>query len=222
MGGQTRMVIRGAYDSGAKQVLAAATMEPTTGRFWFSAKRDGAWLNRFDYESGQWLSEDGLLLHVNQQGLQKGAVLVDVNHAFAREKGKRSVLYADGRRALSSGIEAAGAKESTFYTNGGHFALSATGRPTLVGNITTAIGGPFDVIGLLHVVEAGGVARCYNIETNPTTGNRKLDSGQMFNHDTEVVDCHDIEAADMVIAANNGDNLERLEEILSKAVEFRQ
>ena len=27
----------------------------------------------------------------------------------------------------------------------------------LLGNITTAIGGPFDIAGLLHVIEAGGV-----------------------------------------------------------------
>ena len=209
MGGATPTVILGAYDTGSKQVLTAATMETTTGRFWFSAKGRGAWLNRFDYESGKWTSEDGRRLHVNQQGLQKGAVLVDVNHAFAREDGKRPVLYADGRRALTSWIEAAGSKESTFYTNGGHYALSATGRPTLVGNITTAIGGPYDVIGLLHVIEAGGSAQAYRIEE--VEGSRVL---QPIGHD--------IEAADLVIAANSKDNVQRLEDILRVAVKYRQ
>lgn len=207
IGGPTPTIILGAYDSSQKQVLAVATMEPITGRFWFSAKDEGAWLNKFDYHAEKWTSEDGKQIQVNDHERLKGShVLVDVNHAFSRLSGTKPILTANGRRTLTSELEAAGAKETTFYTNGGHYALVATGRPTLVGNITTAIGGPFDVAGLLHVIEAGGVAQCYDILEGAPRLLRQLEHSQ------------DIEAADIVIAANKAETLKTLERVVSTGV----
>lgn len=41
IGGATPTIILAAYDSIAKEVLACSTMEPSTGRFWFSSKGKG-------------------------------------------------------------------------------------------------------------------------------------------------------------------------------------
>ena len=181
-------------------------MEPSTGRFWFSSKANGAFLNRYDYNTGKFDSEDGRQIHVNnREGLNGSHVLVDVDHGFERttlEGKKKQILYPKERRELYRSIEAEGGKVASFYTNGGHFALTSMGNPTVIGNITTAIGGPFDIAGIRHVLEAGGEAQCYEITE------RKLYA---------LSDSQDIEAADMVIAANNKNNLKKLEEILKNA-----
>jgi fructose-1,6-bisphosphatase/inositol monophosphatase family enzyme len=210
MGAPTPSVILAAYDSVKKQVLAVGTMEPTTGRLWFSANGEGAWLNRFDYQTEKWLSTDGEPIRVNQQDIQGSHVLVDVSHPFSRLGGTKPILYTGGCRALTTSLESKGAKVASFYTNGGHYALVASGRPTLVGNITTAIGGPFDVAGLLHVVEAGGVAQCYEISNKDGLRNLQW-----------LSKTQDIELADIVIAANNPQNLEHLKTATQVAVGYR-
>ncbi len=205
IGGATPTIILAAYDSLAKEVLACSTMEPSTGRFWFSSRGNGAYLKRFDYHKSKFDSQDGRQIRVNNQGLNGSHVLIDVDHGFERttlQGKKRSILTSEGRRELSRRIESEAGKVASFYTNGGHYAYVATGRPTLIGCITTAVGGPFDIAGLRHVLESGGVAKCYIISSE-----RELFyKGQ------------DIESADMVIAANNEANLNILEKILKDAV----
>ena len=207
MGGATPTIILAAYDSLAKEVLACSTMEPSTGRFWFSSKGDGAFLKKFDYNSGRFDSADGRQIRVNDRvDLSGSHVLVDVDHGFERTtlKGeKRKILSSEGRREISRAIEHIDGKVASFYTNGGHYAYVAMGHPTLIGCVTTAIGGPFDVAGLRHVIESGGEAGCYEIREE-----REL----------YALECaQDIESADVVIAANNKGNLEKLEGILKNA-----
>lgn len=43
-------------------------------------------------------------------------------------------------------------------SNGRHLALVAGGKGGVVGSVTTAVGGPWDVAGALLVMEAGGAA----------------------------------------------------------------
>lgn len=204
IGGPTPTVILGAYNSKLKKVLACATMEPSTGRFWFSSLGDGAFLNRFDYENKKWESEDGKQIHVNNASIKGGHILVDVTHPFKRLGGEREIYTKEGRRELTNILETLGAKEASFYTNGGHYALVATGRPSLVGNITTAIGGPFDIAGLRHVLEAGGSAGCYRIEKN-----------RNIKYLGE-----DIENADIVISANNHNTFKILESAVANSIHF--
>jgi fructose-1,6-bisphosphatase/inositol monophosphatase family enzyme len=206
VGGPTPTVILGAYDSKEKEVLACGTMEPSTGRAWFSAKGEGAWTNVFDYSTKKWKHENGLPIKVNNHKIKDNSiVLVDVTHPFKRKTkdGLREILTKQGRRTLSDELENAGAKEATFYSNGSHYSLTAQGRPLLVGNITTAIGGPFDIAGLLHVNEAGGESNCYNISPS-----RELIQTQG----------QDIQNCDLVIAANNLENILTLENALGKAI----
>ncbi|MEK6840538.1 MAG: inositol monophosphatase family protein [Nanoarchaeota archaeon] len=207
MGGATPTIILAAYDALVKEVLACSTMEPSTGRFWFSSKGNGAFLKRFDYQTQRFDSQEGRQIRVNdKEGLKGSHVLVDVDHGFEREAlngEKRQILLPEGRRGLSRSIESSGGKVASFYTNGGHYAYVATGRPTLVGCVTTAIGGPFDVAGLRHVIEAGGIARCYEIV------DRKL-SSQGYQE-------QNIESADIVIATNNDRNFNALKEIVGSA-----
>ncbi|MDP3986951.1 MAG: inositol monophosphatase family protein [Nanoarchaeota archaeon] len=207
MGGATPTIILAAYDSSRKEILACSTMEPSTGRFWFSSIEGGTLLKRFDYDSENFDSEEGRPLSVNsKEGLNGSHVLIDVDHGFERKtiyEEKRQILTSEGRRGISRAIEGTGGKIASFYTNGGHYAYVATGRPTLVGCITTAIGGPFDVAGLRHVLEAGGAAQCYRINEE-----RNL----------LAINSQDIEEADIVIATNNIGNLSALEDITKQSV----
>src|SRR3989344_1071190 len=166
IGGSTPTVILAAYDQEKKKVLACATMEPITGKFFISIAGEGAYLERFDYTKKEW----------------------------------------QGKRKLTSSIEKLGAKEANFFTNGGNYALTALGNPTVIGNITTAIGGPFDIAGILHVLEAGGAIECYKIvdETRDL-----IPIGE------------DIEAADITIAANSPENLFKLKEIIKESVYYK-
>jgi fructose-1,6-bisphosphatase/inositol monophosphatase family enzyme len=208
IGGPTPTVILGAYDSTKKQILAAATMEPTTGRFWYSAKDKGAKLSVWDYSKERWDSEEGQPLKVNSQDIaDNGIVLVDISHPFSRLGGTREILTQKGRRQLANLIEDTGNVEMSSCTNGGHYALVASGGPKLAGNITTAIGGPFDIIGLIHVIEAGGVGDCLRIKGE--NSNRTIRSiGQ------------DIENADLVIATNNLKNYKTLRELVDTSIKF--
>lgn len=213
IGGPTPTIILGAYDSRNKNILAVATMEPVTGRFWFSAAGQGAWINRFNYNSESFDSVDGTSIKVNQGRVEGSHILVDVSHPFARKTKEgvlRQILYKQGRRELTNSIEDVGAKEASFYTNGGHYALVATGRPTIVGNITTAIGGPFDIAGLIHVIEAGGQGCCYQILEGEERKLKRLENPL------------DIENADLAIAANNELTLETLEEIVARGIALRR
>ena len=211
IGGATPTIILAAYDSREMEILACSTLEPSTGRFWFSSKGNGAYLKTFDYASERFDSQDGRQIHVNgKEGLKGSHVLVDIDHGFERtavDGEKRRVLFPEGRRAISRSIETAGGKTASFYTNGGHYAYVATGNPTLIGNITTAIGGPFDIAGMLHVTEAGGVSNCYRIYRDARRANF-----------LGYIDCREnIELADSAIAANNESNLKKLERILLDA-----
>jgi len=207
LGGVSSCVGLSVYDSKKKQVLAAATMEPISGRFWSSLREGGTWLSRYDYHTQEWTEE--AKISVNQDGLRGSSVLVDTSRPFKKrfEDGqKKMILSQDGRRSLTSGLENAGLKEMTFNTNCGHYAYLSLGSPSLIGVITTAIGGPFDIGGILHVNEAGGISQCYQIE-----GER--------DRSLELISGEDIENADMVIAANNESNLRALEKIVAEAIE---
>lgn len=216
MGWPTPTQILDAFDFTSRRILACATMEPMTGRFWFYSLGNGTFLKSYDYNSKKFDSEEGRPLKVNNQGINGAHVLVDVDHAFERilrpllkggNKEMRRVLYAEGRREISRGIEALGAKPASRYTNGGHYADVATGRPTVGACMTTAVGGPFDVAGLGHVLGAGGVGQCYGIKE--VDGRREIYSvGE------------DIRKADIAIAANMPETLALLEGIARKAVEY--
>lgn len=247
-GGITSTTILSAYDHINKTVLAVATMEPISGRFWYSAKGEGAHLSVFNYQTNSWEVADpnkglrpleegelGKKLQVNPLAdLDKGGAhfFVDVDHNFTRESiwgQKRQALTKEGRRHISRGIDASGNKTTSFYTNGLHFALTAMGNPTVAGNFTSAIGGPFDVAGTRHVLEAGGVIQCYTVY-DTTTGDHGFGETQKesetFNPETKAIisfgdGIEEIEKADFVIAANNHENLTHLERILSEAIKVQ-
>ncbi len=205
IGAPNPTVILGAFDRVSKKVLAAATMEPVSGRFWLSVRGQGTKYRLFNYDRGKWEGSEETCA-VNKQDLRGSLVTVDISHPFNRTvRGtgeKRMCLQQEERRRLTTLLENAGVKESCMNSNGASYAILSLGRPTFAGHITTAIGGPYDVVGLLHVLEAGGDASCYVVSQEKS--GRKL--GRLSTED--------IETADMVIAANKPENLDRLEEIL--------
>lgn len=198
LGGLAQTVILGAYDSAQKIVLAAATMEPISGRFWFSARGEGTEQSIFDYSRGTGWGTLNRKLKVNDYKLSdRGCIFTETNSPY-----KDNMTLA-GRLKLSEEIQKAGGKESSLLGNGIHYALVASGRPTLIGVITTARGGPQDLSGILHVKESGGVVQCYNIKEKAL-----YPLGE------------DIESARVAIGANNTNTLNKLEKALSLAVSY--
>jgi hypothetical protein len=202
----TPTVILGVYDSVQKKILAAATMEPSTGTFCYSARGEGSFSNKWNYDRKKWKKSEDKRLEVNkkQETLKGSKVLVDLTHPFPP---KNPTLIQRGRRELTTLLENSGSIEVGQLTNGGHYMRVAEGGPTLAGCITTAIGGPFDIVGLLHVTEAGGFGQCYEILRG-----RERELSELSPQD--------IEHADIAIAANNANNLRALEEIVRTAVRY--
>ncbi len=80
-------------------------------------------------------------------------------------------------------------------SNGLHQALVANGGERLVGSITLAMGGPWDVCGVRLVLNAGGVARAFE----------RTSAGALREQDPL-----DPEAYDMLITGNNKDTADFL------------
>jgi fructose-1,6-bisphosphatase/inositol monophosphatase family enzyme len=209
VGGSTPTIILAAYDNLAKEFIAVSTMEPSTGRFWFSAKGEGAWEYVYDYAASKWKS-GRTRMQVNKQQIGDGAiVLVDLSFPFKRsmpDGSKKWMLMSKGRGQFSDAVQSMGMKEYSFQTNGVHYALTALGRPQLVANISTAMGGPYDVAGMLHVQEAGGYIASLRVEE--TGKKRKL----------VVMKDHDMAKAEMCIAANSKKTFDKLFAAMDVAV----
>ena len=210
MGGVTSTNILGLWDSKNKEILAVSTMEPMSGRFWHSTKGKGTYLSVYDYTTGEF--DEGRQLHVSDQEFSGSRVFIDATEGFARKvRGtgeKRQVFYNQGRRELTNLLQANGANEISFFSNGSHYAVVSLGRPLTAVCITSAIGGPYDITGMLHVIESGGVAQCYGIREEG--GKRGIyEMGQ------------NIKDADLAVAANTQKNLDMVAGILNKAANYR-
>lgn len=208
LGNLSSTVLLSAYDKTTARFIASATMEPASGRFWFSAKDEGAWFSRFDYATGSW--SEPRQLHVGEAILNGGFVLIDYAQKFSRKNAQGiqvPMLTSDGRRDLTRLIEKAGGREASYGTNGGHYAQLAMGPSKLAATVTSALGGPWDIGGLLHVEEAGGITGTYAVETD---GNhRKL----------SLLPTHCVEKADFAIGATTPATLKALETILYQALQ---
>ncbi len=135
----TSTVIIGAYDHTKKQVVGCTIGEPISGRVWHvctgsSFPDFGVWQGPLD---------------------EQATVLFDVSHGFNRGNRK---IFTDSKVAYLFGNLAHRCKVLMPGSNGLHQALVAHGAEYMAGSITTARGGPWDVCGVLLVLEAGGVA----------------------------------------------------------------
>jgi fructose-1,6-bisphosphatase/inositol monophosphatase family enzyme len=210
LGGICSTLILATYNKSKRRVEAVATMEPESGRFWYADRENNTTLSIFNYDNGKFEGERDI--HVNNQDIKRGKVLVDCTTPFSRpmDDGPLKLIFSQrGRRKLTDLLEETGASEFSFGTNGLHYSLIALGRPLAIGTITTAKGGPYDVAPLLLVKQAGGAAQCYEI--------REGKKRRLF----PLEHAEDIERADIVIAANNPQNLEKIFEAARKAVSYK-
>ena len=183
----TSTVIIGVYDRGEKRLVACAIGEPATGRIWYT--EDG---NTFRFPKSVcrvWTPTD------DTKG--KPTVLLDVSHGFVRsgrqmltdeQMGKLFQLLNPHVKLLLPG------------SNGLNHALVANGGELMAGAITTAIGGPWDICGVLLVLNAGGYAKAFRIGDNRTP---------------VEVDPLDVLAADLLISGNTQETVDFLAQQLT-------
>lgn len=158
IGLMTSTVILGAYDVRKKRVLSCTIGEPATGRLWHSQVGGacGVWACRHAGRrfcrarattvwSGK-LSTDSVVLLDASRGFRRSG-----RQIFYDEQAGQLVMKLAQHRLLMAG------------SNGLHQALVANGNDRMAGVITTAIGGPWDVCGVLLVFNAGGAARAFRV-----------------------------------------------------------
>jgi len=211
-GGPTPTVIIGIYDNLKQEWKATGTLEASTGRFWYSEKGAGTHLNRYDFSKEAWQLQSPKELAVRKDiNLGEGIVLVDVTHGFKRalsDGSKKEMLTPEGRAYLGLELETNyNTKTGTFHSNGTHYALTSMGRPQLVGNITTAIGGSFDHAGVLHVLESGGVAASMEIHGEGTNRYHSMNNPHMIG-----------DKVDIIYAAANQQTLDTMTQIISRSL----
>lgn len=192
LGLPTSTVIIAPYDIESKRILACYTGLPATGQFWYADDADS-------------LKRDGVTNVWQGQRSEQGTVLLDVNHGFVRkENGEpRQVLYNENVARLFEQLS----KESKLLmpgSNGLHHALVANGCSGMLGAVTTAIGGPWDIAGIKHVKSAGGCVRLFRFDD--------LRVLRILQNDEDIL------SADLAISANNEDTLDWLTRLLKRCL----
>ena len=181
MGLMSATVIAGVYDRKKKQVLTVVVGEPVSGRLWFAETNTPAhqlWFN----QSGEEVSRDLVKPQWDRNETldDTRTVFLDVSHGF------KEVLSHDQMRKLMAMLS----RQSRILipgSNGLIQAVVANGAKIISGAISTAKGGPWDLVGGLLVKQAGGSLR----------GFRKID-GKIIPHDPlDVLGC------DILVSANS-------------------
>ena len=189
-------VILAAYDQTRRQVVGCIVGEAATGRVW----------SAFD-DSQTRLSDFGEVSVWNQPLNDQSTVFLDVSHGFTR-KGRR--ILTDGQLVRLIGQLNSKVKLFLPGSNGLQQALVANGGQKVVGSITTAIGGPWDVCGVKLVLNAGGAARAFSVvRDDDGIINRVL----FYNE----VDPLDVISYDLLVAGNSPDTVAVLSEALKRA-----
>ena len=120
----------------------------------------------------------------------KTRVFVDSYPTFKRDGGRVIMSTSELNRLHANIQERTGIL--VLGSNGEHHALVANGGSAAVGSVTTAIGGWWDVCGVLPVICAGGVAMGLRVEANG-----------------ELTECNalDVMSYDILVTANSPETL---------------
>lgn len=184
----TSTVIIAAIDQVSQHVVLCMVGEPATGRIW-SATADTR--TELQIWNGVALSP-ARPVQVWQGALsQQATVLMDVSHGFKKEG--RHILSTAQVQVLMCRV-ASETKLLMPGSNGLHLALMANGGTGLAAQITTAVGGPWDIAGVLLVQKAGGYARGFRAESGVLT----------------EVDALRITACDILVTGNNPETVDHL------------
>lgn len=175
-------------------VVLCVVGEPSTGRVWFATEEDQTrrWMMYGDATSP--------LVPVevwNGELAPHRTVLMDMTGSSVRDR--REVLDVRQAHELVRNVSSH-AKVLVPGSNGLNFALVANGGTNLVGQISTAVGGAWDVAGLLLVLQAGGYVRAFR------TQDRRL-----IERDPRHILRHDI-----VVSGNSRSTVDRLVDLVER------
>ena len=160
VGAGTSTVIAAAYCKSKKEVFYCLVGNPQTGQVWQAGAGLPATVGVFT-QSGP---TDMAPVTVSNGVLDgKSRVMIDSYPGFRRDG--RVILSTGELDRLHSLIQARSGL-LMLGSNGIHHALVANGGKGAVAAITTAIGGPWDVCPVLLVLQAGGEARAFAVETD--------------------------------------------------------
>lgn len=177
----------------AGRVVHVTIGEPATGRLWQASQRQRT--RRFMASNTKRSASCRVW---NGPLTRQAVVFVDHSQGFKRENGTRRILTDMQVGRLLTAIPQT-ATLLMLGSNGLHTALVANGSEFAAGSITTAIGGAWDIAGVLLVLQAGGAAQ----------GFRVTEEGRLAKVDPfQIMEC------DIMITGNSPKTVETLSSIM--------
>lgn len=165
----TSTIIWGLYHN--RKVVAAIVGEPVSNRIWFATEKISTKL--------RWNDKTIPTTVTGERLSKKTTVFIDISHGFTRSG--RQILTDETNSAMYTRLNRV-TKIIMPGSNGLMHALVANGGLGIVGSITTALGGPWDAIGVLLVLRAGGSAKAFRV----------LSTGDLEEKDPLCPDKYDI------------------------------
>lgn len=197
-GAPTSTVILGLFDKELQQVVACFVGEPCSQGFW-KLKDNVTHACHFVEAGTSFPVEVSRPCSVWQGDLSlKSTVYLDLYPGFTR-KGCKALSVEEQSRLFSS-IHGTVSAVSMMGSNGLHHALVANGGEGVIGAITTAIGGPWDVAPVILVLMAGGAACAFS----------RTEEGEWFKRDPL-----DVYSYDFLVTGNSVETVETLSQILT-------
>jgi myo-inositol-1(or 4)-monophosphatase len=140
------------------RVVAVVTGEPSTGRIWSTWEDKPTMLEGGVRETPEEVS----VWKGSLGGKRQAVVFTDLSCGFTRS-GRQ--IFTDEQVLRLIGAISAHARLLMPGSNGLHLALVANGGEFMAGQVTTAVGGAWDVASVLLVLNAGGAARAFSTKS---------------------------------------------------------
>lgn len=196
------VVIAAGYDEKLRIITACCIGDPLTGLIWEADEGRPTTRSRVDLTAGKVGESVEVQVWDGSLSRRQSVVLFDVSDEFKTDNGKRLILDDGQMEDFFVGVNR---KTRTMITlcNGLNQITVADGGFGALASVTTAKGGPWDVVGVRLVLNAGGAAKAYRM-----TAQRHL----------EEVDPLDVMALDILITGNSSKSVGLIERELRSAV----
>ena len=194
VGASTSTIILGVTDALTGFVTYCLVGEPASGRVWMCKTGNGTHLMRYDFAFNYYKHGETSKCVVlpPQENASGSTVFIDLYPGFTRQ-GRTIMSDVECRNLFQRLFCPCGV--SMLGSNGLHHALVANGGRGIIGAITTAVGGPWDVCPVLLVLESGGFANAFRV-----------------SNDGNLIECNPlkVDSYDILITATSRSNLEFL------------
>lgn len=177
-------------------VVLVVVGDPATGRIWSATENGHTTLSILNYTKGKIRKSIPVNVWNGELGGKRQAV-VFTDHSLGFTRQGRQIL-ADAQVALLLGMIPVQATLLMPGSNGMNFALVANGSEFAAGQITTAVGGPWDIAPVLLVLQAGGAARGFSVN----------------NYVLKEENPRDVGACDIIVSGNSANTVDRLVGVL--------